>query len=364
METQTFSLRQRLSRFLPYFTNVEILDFNLQETSLVETSQAFANYLGVKRCFLKLETELPTGTMKDRITELMFSRFKYENISEYAHASTGNTAASLAWGMEQYEHPFTAHLFIASKQLAYHNFEKPSRMRVSVLEEATYDESVRYANWYTKHVLKDERELGGATSSFRHDASKISYLEAFAQLCSLRIPIDAVCQSISAGVGIIGADKAVRDALQLRWLKVYPRMIVAQPKYANPIVVSYQNGVFDYNQKFSIKSPKQSLAWPIRRGDASGTYHLVRDILSKSHGLALDATEAAIFDAKHMLHKLEGIDAGYASSVVLAGLHDRLKIDRLREKNILVMITGKDRLRDTVVEVDNSIPKEEWKLVL
>jgi threonine synthase len=361
METSTFSLRHQLSQFLPSLSNAEILDFGLTETPLIETSNSFANYLGVVRCFLKLETELPTGTMKDRITELMFSRFKKERVTEYAHASTGNTAASLAWGMNQYTEPFEAHLFIAEQQLPYHNFVKPNGMQVSVLKEATYDESVRYATWYTKNILRDERELGGATSTFRHEASKLSYLEAFAQLCSKKISVDVVAQSISAGVGIIGADKAVKDALRREWLRECPHMVVAQPNHANPIVACYQNGAFAYDQKFSIKNPKKSLAWPIRRGDASGTYPLIRDILYRSSGYAFGASEKAIYEAKHALEQLEGIEAGYASSVVLAALHTKRHLNLFKDKTILVMVTGKDRKRDIVVHVNNWIPKKDWQ---
>lgn len=359
MKSSTSPILQ-FSNFFPSFQKAELLDFGLEETHLIEATKKFCDYIGVNSCYLKLETELPTGTMKDRITELMFSQFKKEKITNYALASTGNTAASLAWAMEKYQEPFKAIVFIASDQLPYHSFKKPTNMTTVLLENATYDESFRYAQKYNGTLLQGNQQ--NAMSTLRYEASKLSYLEALYQAFRRKLDIDIVCQSISAGVGIIGADKAIQDAQANGWLKRYPQIIVGQPSCANPIEACYNSGSKAYDHQYSIDRPTESLAWPIRRGNAESTFDLIKEILDKSNGFAFKAYEEEILDAKNAIYDTVGITAGYASCVVIAGLHTQRHKPGLGKKNCLIMVTGKDRCNNDIVTIDQTLTEAQWRI--
>lgn len=349
------------SQFLPSFRKDELLDFGLYQTPLIKTSKEFCDYIGVKSCYLKMETQLPTKTMKDRITELMFSQFKKQGIKHYALASTGNTAASLAWGMEKYDDVFSATVFISSEQLEYHTFKKPKNMRTVLLENATYDQAFLYAQRYSTSLLKSVEK--DAMIFLRYQAGKISYLEAFFQAQRENLKLDLVCQSVSAGVGIIGADKAIQDCLSIQMFDRYPKIIIGQPSYANPIVSCYNSGREQYDHQFTIMQPKKSLAWPIRRGNGEATFGIIKEILDKSNGFAFSASEEKIALAKAKLYEIEGINAGHASCVVIAGLNtNKFKCDFSCD-TCLIMLTGQDRNDVDIVEIDQIMKESEWKKI-
>src|ERR1700751_2726885 len=92
---------RRFARFLPLLEGKEVLDYGLRETEL-RRSEPMARWLDVADCSLKLEISHPTQTVKDRVTELLFSWFQSEKIITYAHCSAGNAGTSLVWGLMQF----------------------------------------------------------------------------------------------------------------------------------------------------------------------------------------------------------------------------------------------------------------------
>ncbi|HVY68147.1 MAG TPA: pyridoxal-phosphate dependent enzyme, partial [Patescibacteria group bacterium] len=321
-----------------------------------------AAWLGLKACWLKLETMHPTGTFKDRITELTYAFFRQEGVACYSHCSAGNTATSLVWGLKRYARPFALHLFVAEEQLPYHNFQSDPALRVTLLAGAGYQQAKRYAAWYARSIGQPEHF--GFNSPVRQEGNKLPYLEALAQCRRERIEPDLICQVISDGSGTKGAALAAADALAAGWLKRQPALCAFQPAAANPMVRAFRSGrsTYDHSCDAELQPSKASF---IRRSDASGSYEAVYQAVSQSGGFLEDAAEGEIEAARQALMGLEGINAGYTSCVALAGLKKRAAADQaLAGVSALVMLTGIDRQAVAFAPADEILPREAWQKVI
>lgn len=353
---------RRFAQFLPTLRGREILDYGLTETELRRSARV-ARWLGVGECYLKLELSHPTRTVKDRITELLYSFFQAEKIGKYVHCSAGNAGTSLVWGAARFPHAFEYESFIAEKHFKYHNFKKIPGLTVTLLQGAGYEEAKQYCSWYAREVVH-QPEYMSPRSELRRQANKVPYLEAFEQLGKLKGELDYVVQAISDGGGIIGAEQAASDALAEGWLARRPAFVISQPTAANPVVRCFRKGCAAYDPSCTLSRLGASSAFAIRRKNAAGYYSAIYDVI-KNGGLALDATEQETEAAKRTLFELEGIDAGYTACTSLAALKKENRATGVfNGKAVLVMITGADRATKVTPRVDRVISRTEWKRVV
>jgi len=353
---------ERYAQFLPAFKGKKPLPFGLKETEFYRASR-FAKWLGVSECYLKLETTHPTGTIKDRITEVTYSLFNSEGVDSYSHCSTGNTGTSLVWGMDKLPKPFALTVFIPEKQLTHHNFQKNPNLTTFLVENAEYEEAKRYWIWYVRNVSHQPEYLS-YSSGWRRQANEIPYLEAYEQAGKAGARIDFVVQAISDGTGIVAAEMAARDALAEGWLTKKPAFVATQPTAANPVVRCFRKGLSTYDPLCTVSKLEPSRAFAIRRTDAQPYYQYIYDVI-KDGGNAIDATEEEIREAKQTLFTLEKIDAGYTACTSLAAIRkENHKSGFFKNKNALVMITGIDRPTEVVPKIDRIIPEWEWRKVL
>lgn len=352
--------------FLKVLHREEMLDFGLQVTPLVDAS-SLAAWLGIKRCILKLETVHPTGTFKDRITEVMYSFFKREGIQEYAHASTGNTATSLVWGRSMYQYPLRLHIFVAEEQLPFHHYDHEDRVITHLLEGASYQQTKKYASWYSKAVLGQAEEFMSFHSPVRQEGNKLPCLEALWQCKEQRIEVDAICQTISDGSGLYGASLAVSDAAKVGWIQRQrlPALCAFQPMASNPMVRCHRTGSEAYLPACTLPHLSPSKASFIRRVDAAGSYAEIQKIVSVRGGYMQDADEDQIEAAHAALREKEGIEASYTSCVALAGIKKQRQLDeRLADTTALVLITGRDRQAVVSPAIDHVVRAETWQEVV
>jgi threonine synthase len=322
-----------------------------------------AKWLGVSECYLKLEISHPTRTVKDRITEIVYSYFQAQGIRKYVHCSAGNAGTSLVWGAERFNRSFEFESFIPQAQLRYHNFRNVPGLTVALLEGAGYEEAKQYCSWYAKEVVH-QPEYMSFRSDLRRQANKVPYLEAFEQLGREKADIDYVCQAISDGGGIGGADLALSDALAEGWIPRRPAVVVTQPVAANPVVRCFRGGFASYDPSCTLSTLGDSLAFAIRRRNASGYYSGLYELL-KPGGFALDATEGEIGTARRALLDLESLEAGYTACTSLAAIKkENLATGAFMGKKLLVMITGADRSTEVIPAIDRVIPEAEWKRVI
>ncbi|MGV9821844.1 pyridoxal-phosphate dependent enzyme [Nocardia xishanensis] len=333
------------------------LDFGLSATEL-RSADRLARWLGVGRCFLKLETTHPTWTVKDRLTEVLYNYFQRHDIHTYSHASTGNTATSLVWGLD-FVPALRLTLFVAATHARYHNFVRHPRLRTVLLEGADYERARAYNTWFAREHGHDLDEL---SLEVRKKASRLPYLEAFEQLGSRGEAPDYLIQTISSGMGMVGAAAAARAAVARGWLARSPRQCIAQPKAANPVVACMKTGRAEYDSSFTVV-PGPSRAFAVLRGDASGCYGINRELVSRTGGFAEDATEEEIAEAKDAVARLADAGIGYTAATAVAALrtYARRQPGELSDARVLIMVTGADRPHTTVPKFDEVLPAEVWR---
>ena len=312
MKNKKETLPQRYFKDFMFDNQDQIVDFGLKTTPLHD-AQNLAKWLGVKKCFLKIETTHPTGTVKDRSTEIAYSFFKKNNINKYIHASTGNTATSLVWGLEKYNQPFDLTLFIPGKQLNHHNFSKAKGLTTILLEDASYDEARKYCEWYIKK--NGLIELFAQYKKYRPYTYQVPFFESLEQLQGQNI--DYIFQTVSGGSGIVGAHKAAQATFELKLISKMPKISIAQPENANVMVRCFNAGFENYTKEFNQTVGTESKAWAIRRGDGTGSYEKLYSVLKETNGIAVSVGEKEMEEAKKKLFELEGIEAGYTACVLL-----------------------------------------------
>ena len=353
---------RRYAPFLPVLKGAEILDFGLKATELCQ-ARRIARWLDVSECYLKLETSHPTGTVKDRTTELVYSYFEAGKIRRYAHCSAGNAGTSLVWGLGKLSHDFEFESFIPQAQLPHHNFRNRPGLTVALVEGSEYEEAKQYCSWYAREVL-GQPEYMHFKSDLRQQSNQVPYLEAFEQLRENGVGVDYVVQAISDGGGIIGAKLAAANAVAQGWIPNMPAFVITQPAAANPVVRCFRKGFASYDVTCALPELQASRAFAIRRKNAAGYYAGVYEVI-RNGGFALDATESEIAAGKAALFELGKIDAGYTACTSLAALKkENLATGAFKGKTVLIMITGADRPTNVVPQIDRIIPEAEWRKVI
>ena len=125
----------------------------------------------------------------------------------------------------------------------------------------------------------------------------------------------------SGGVGLLGMWKAFEEMEALGWIgSERPKMIVAQAAGCAPVVKAWESG----QSSTEMWTDAATLAAGLRVPKPYGDY-LILDILKKSGGTAVSATDIEIVDAVRHWARVEGIFAapeGAASLVAYRKLRD------------------------------------------
>lgn len=341
------------------FDSSRVLDFGVRRTPLVRADR-LVDWLGVGTCHLKLETTHPTGTVKDRATELLYSLFAERGITEFCHTSTGNTGSSLAWGLGEYRQAMKLHVVVPGDQREYHALAMHPGLRTVLLEDASYDQARAYLPYYERTISGypafDRAEI---RSFFRHKSTQIPYLEAYEELAARGERIDVVAQTISGGYGLVGAYLAAETSVRQGWLASVPALLPVQPVAANPFVACYLAGNAQYDSRYT-RTVAPSRAYAVRRGDQSDCYDELAALVRESGGSTSDATEEEIAEAQEALSRLEGIEAGFTACVALAGIRKLAAGSDWSRQSVLVMITGIDREPQGFDDYDEVVSKSDW----
>ncbi len=181
--------------------------------------------------------------------------------------------------------------------------------------------------WFDVSTLKEP---------FRVEGKKTMGYEVAEQL-DWKLP-DAIIYPTGGGVGMIGMWKAFEEMEQLGWIgserseKRRPKMITVQAAGCAPIVKAWEAG----KSVSEVWTGAQTFAAGLRVPKAYGDY-LILDILKKSGGAAVSATDEEIVAATRHWASVEGVFAapeGAASLVAYQKLRAR---GFLREQDTVVL---------------------------
>ena len=249
--------------------------------------------------YIKDESLNPTGSFKARGMSAAVTMAKHYGLKKLAAPSAGNAGGALAAyaaaaGIE-------AHIFMPKDVPMANRIECDYYGAHVTLVEGLISDCGRMVaerkdkeGWFDVSTLKEP---------FRVEGKKTMGYEVAEQL-GWKLP-QAIVYPTGGGVGMIGMWKAFDEMEELGWIgSERPKMITVQAAGCAPIVKAWEAG----KSASEMWADAATFAAGLRVPKAYGDY-LILDILKKSHGTAIAATDEEILAAMRRWASVEGVFA-------------------------------------------------------
>lgn len=313
--------------FFPYeVPNKEVYPVG---TTPIVVPKRLNDKIGLKNVFCKMDAYLPSGSFKDRASQLIAAQAIAHNTKKIALASTGNAGAAMscagaAYGLD---------IILFVPQTAPIN-----KLMQSVLYGATvvpvkgsYDDAFLLSIEYTKHFGGINRNT--AYNPMTIEGKKSVSIELFEQL-GRKVP-DIVYVPVGDGCIISGVYKGFYDLLQAGLIKKIPHIVCAQSEKSNAISQAFRTGEFK-----SIEATTRADSISV---DIPASGRMAVQYLKAYEGWCTEVTEQEILDAQMDLVHDSGIFVEPASATAWAALNKdkaMLKEKYGEDTSICVLLTG------------------------
>jgi threonine synthase len=309
------------SSLLPLAPTMWRYDAVLPDAARVTLGEGFTPMLRSREysnVFIKDEGLNPTGSFKARGLSAAVTMARHFGLKNLAIPSAGNAASALA-------------AYAAAASIEAHIFMPKDVPMANRVECDYYGAHVTLVDGLISDCARKVAELKGSDSwkndkwfdvsttkePYRVEGKKTMGYEVAEQL-GWKMP-QGIIYPTGGGVGLLGMWKAFDEMEQLGFIgPERPNMISVQAAGCAPIVKAWDEGSGTSEMWQHASTIAAGLRVPKPYGD-----YLILDILKKSGGLALAATDAEILDAVRHWAKVEGIFAapeGAASLVAYQNL--------------------------------------------
>jgi threonine synthase len=292
---------------LPLAPTMWRYDAVLPEAAPVTLGEGFTPMLRSREypnVFIKDEGLNPTGSFKARGLSAAVTMARHFGLKKLAIPSAGNAASALAAyaaaaGIE-------AHIFMPkdvpmANRIECHYYGA----HVTLVDGLISDCARKVAELKEKPAWSREGWFDVSTTKepYRVEGKKTMGYEVAEQL-GWKLP-DGIIYPTGGGVGLLGMWKAFDEMEKLDFIgSERPNMIGVQSAGCAPVVKAWDEG----GSTTEMWPHASTLAAGLRVPKPYGDY-LILDILKKSGGLALAATDTEILDATRHWAKVEGIFA-------------------------------------------------------
>src|SRR5689334_16978811 len=293
--------------FFPVEKRSSIVSLGEGDTPLIH-ARRLGGKIGVANLYLKNDTLLPTGSLKDRSNSVGISVAREWGVKTAAVMSTGNAAASVA--------AYAAAAGIESIVMVPKG-TAPSKIvqaraygaRVIVVD-GDFDNEV--AKLY-KSALKEFGWYDCLSSNPYRDEGKKSYAYEMADQLHGRVP-DWVIHPTAGGTGIYAMWKGYQELLSLGLVERAPRLVAAQSEAAAPIVAAFEKGLSEVEPVIA----RETVAESIQVGNPASLGWRALAAVRESNGAAVAVDDAEIFQAQSQIASLAGIFAEPAAATSVA----------------------------------------------
>jgi threonine synthase len=290
-------------------------DAVLPEAAPVTLGEGFTPMLRSREypnLFIKDEGLNPTGSFKARGLSAAVTMVRHFGLRKLAIPSAGNAASALA-------------AYAAAANLEAHIFMPKDVPLANRVECDYYGAHVTLVDGLISDCAKKVAELKGSEfwekegwfdvsttkEPYRVEGKKTMGYEVAEQL-GWKLP-QGIIYPTGGGVGLLGMWKAFDELEQLGFIgPERPHMISVQSAGCAPIVKAWDEG----RAQSEMWPNASTIAAGLRVPKAYGDY-LILDILKKSGGLAIAATDAEIIAATRRWAKTEGIFAAPEGAATL-----------------------------------------------
>ncbi len=305
--------------------------------------------VGKINLYVKDDTRNPSGSLKDRATEIGIRHAEELGQNTIVAASTGNAAASLAALAAYYE----------KKAVILAPASAPPAKLTQILQygailypvDGTYDDAfdlsmlVAKANdWYSRST---------GINPVLAEGKKTVGLEIAEQM-NWQVP-DKILVPTGDGCIIAGIYKAFLDLVRLGWISKLPQLIAVQAAGSAAIVNALESGKPMKSVKSNTVADSISVDLP-RDGDKA------LQAVQKTKGYGITVTDEEILTAQHRLAKNTGIFAEPAAAASFAGFLKSMKIGKIEAGESIVILASGTGLKDIpAAQKKINIPKAQPK---
>ena len=284
---------------------------------------------GFKNVYCKMDAYLPSGSFKDRASQLIAAQAIAHGMKRIALASTGNAGAAMscagaAYGLEIVLFvPETAPINKLMQSVLYGATVVPVK--------GSYDDAFLLSIQYTKYFGGINRNT--AYNPMTIEGKKSVSIELFEQL-GRRTP-DVIYVPVGDGCIISGVYKGFYDLMEAGLIDRIPYIVCAQSEKSNAISLAFETGKFKSIQA-TTRADSISVDIP-----ASG--RMAVQYLKEYNGWCTQVTEDEILQAQMSLVNESGIFVEPASATAWAAF-DKDK-EMLKERfgsdvDVCVLLTG------------------------
>ena len=271
--------------------------------------------LGLSNLFIKDESQMPTGSFKDRGQTVAITMAKWFGVKRVAIPTAGNAGGSMAAyaaraGME-------AFVFMPEDTPEINQYEAVQAGAHAYLVNGLINDCAKIVldgreamGWFDFSTLKEP---------YRIEGKKTMGLELAEQL-DWSLP-DVILYPTGGGTGLIGMWKAFQELDELGWLagERMPRMVAVQSDGCCPIVRA-----FDRGEKFAEPfEDATTIALGLRVPAAVGDF-MILDAIRESDGCAVAVSEERISEWMRLGTEAEGISIGPESAACIGAAESLL----------------------------------------
>ena len=327
--------------FFPVEKRSSIVSLGEGDTPLIH-ARSLGEKLGIPKLYLKNDTVLPTGSLKDRSNSVGVSLAQEWGVKTAAVMSTGNAAASVAAyvaaaGIES--------IVMVPKGTASSKIVQARAYGARVIVvDGDFDNEV--AKLY-KAALQEFGWYDCLSSNPYRDEGKKSYAYEMVDQMAGRVP-DWVIHPTAGGTGIYAMWKGYKEFLSLGWIERAPKLVAAQSEAAAPIVAAFEKGLADVAPVIA----RETVAESIQVGNPVSLGWRALAALRESRGSAVALTDQEILEAQGLIARLAGVFAEPAAATSVAAakkLRDRGVVGR--DDLVVCNLTGHGLKQPEAIEL-------------
>ena len=320
--------RLTVGDFLPYEIPHPAV-YPVGNTPIVEPQRLSDEY-GLKNLTFKLDGALPSGSFKDRASQLIAAQALHHKESRIALASTGNAGAAMscagaAYGLEII-------LFVPKSAPLNKLMQSVLYGATVVPVDGSYDDAFALSIAYTKEAGGINRNT--AYNPMTIEGKKSVSIELFLQM-GRTVP-DVVYVPVGDGCIFAGVYKGFYDLKQAGLIAKIPHLVAAQSRESNAIAHAWQTQEFTNLAKATTRADSISVESP-----ANG--RMAVRYISESEGWATEVADHEILEAQLELAKEAGVFVEPAAACAWAAIKSdrQMLLDRFGEEvEVCALLTG------------------------
>ena len=315
--------------FFPLANRASIISLGEGGTPLIPAKR-LGEKLGIANLYLKNDTVLPTGSLKDRSNSVGISVGKELGFTTASVISTGNAAASVAAyaaaaGMKSIV--MVPAGTAPSKIIQAHAY---GATVIVIAGRFDYEVAELYKNAVTEFGWYD------CLSSNPYRVGKKSYAyELVDQLDGM--PVDWVIHPTAGGTGLVCMWQGFKEFLALGWIDHAPKLVAAQSAAAAPFVAAMAKR----SMTIEAVEARETVAESIQVGNPSSLGDRALAALRQSQGAAVASSDGEILEAQSQIARLAGVFAEPAAATSVAAAKTMLASGAIQPDDVVVCnLTG------------------------